>query len=104
MVSRATREFLESGRTQNQRIHTDEQTKPRTGDRFVGLFLKKNPDANRIAGDALHGSPAPEITLPADLSDAEAIEVAHRMMQNNPTLSVEQGEALSKLISRISGG
>ena len=104
MVSRATREFIESGRTQNQRIHTDEQTTPRTGDRFVGLFLDKNPDANRIAGEALQGGPAPEISLPADLSDAELIEVAHRLLQSTQPLNVPDGAALSKLISAISGG
>ncbi len=105
----ATPEFRETGRTENQRIHTDEQTRPRTGDRFAREFLERNPDVEGFAKGinaaraGISEEPAPQ--LPADLTDAELLDLTQRLLDDPlNTMSVESGAEVSRLIAKVFRG
>ena len=101
----ATREFIETGRTENQRIHTDEQTAPaQRGDAFVAGILAANPDLDQLAGEAnvLNGrgtAPTQPPVAPV-LNDNELIRVS-RQLVNIPGVAPETVARIQQLAEML---
>ena len=96
-----TQEFLDTGRTENQRIHTGEQSKPKTGsiddaaDRFAESFLNENPEVNEMLQ-----SKAPSLDL-SDFTQSELRELAGYVEGSDTVLTVDQASQISNAIRRM---